>query len=92
LHKRDAYDLILHSHLHLFHLVNMESDDLERYIRGVNRLMTKTNLYDNGVLRRGFFIALKKMGLILERRKKIEPGRPLSEIIEASGLKPIEER
>lgn len=90
LYRREEYDLINHSHLHLFHMLNLETANLEKYIRRVNRLMSEINLYDRGVLRRGFYLALKRLDSVLERRRKMEKGMPLDEIIEASSNKPLD--
>lgn len=86
----EKFDLMNFAHLHLFHLLNLENDELERYIRRVNRLMSEINLYDRGILRRGFYVALKRLDAVIERRKKMEKGKSLDEIIKASSLKPLE--
>lgn len=91
IYEKEKYDLIQHAHLHLFHMVNLESDELIAYTKRVNKLMSEINLYDKGVLRRGVFQALKKADKILERRKKISKGLPLGKILELSSNIPIEE-
>jgi len=90
-YKRQKYDLINQAHRHLFHLRHLEWDLLERYLRRVNRLATEINLFDFGVERRAFFVALARVNEVLERRHgENRAGVSTEAILELSSNQPVE--
>lgn len=71
LYMRAQYDLVYYANMHIFNMRFLKNHELDKYLLRVNRLQTEINLFDQGVIRRAFFIALSKLDEIMERRRAV---------------------
>lgn len=92
LHSSGKQDLIYYRNMHLFIMKNLRQEEFfSTYQDRLNALLVETDLFDKGVIRRSFYLALNHMKEMARASKpgdEDEKSLSLDEIIELSSLKP----